>query len=95
MWELPKIILMILVSLSFITFSIHKFKIKYKKDFLFFSIWFFISIFKQQIHPVESIESTPAIKNRTAFRIYVLIYQTDILIVMIILLQYRIFRKCT
>ncbi len=45
MWELPKIILMILVSLSFITFSIHKFKIKYKKDFLFFSIWFFISIF--------------------------------------------------
>ena len=49
MWEMPKVILMLLVSLSFITLSIHKLKIKYKKGFLFFSIWFFISIFTSAI----------------------------------------------
>lgn len=49
MWELPKIILMILVSLFFITLGIHKLKVKYKKGITFFFIYFFISIFLSTI----------------------------------------------
>lgn len=49
MWELPKIILMILVSLFFITLGIRKLKVKYKKGFTFFFIYFFISIFLSAI----------------------------------------------
>ena len=49
MWEIPKIILMMLIALSSITFGIHKLKVKYKKGFTFFFIYFFISIFLSTI----------------------------------------------
>lgn len=45
MWGLPKTILLLIVSLFFVTLGIYKLKEKYKKGFAFFFMYLFISIF--------------------------------------------------
>lgn len=45
MWGLHKTVLLLIVSLLFVTLGIYKLKEKYKKGFTFFFMYFFISIF--------------------------------------------------